>query len=686
MIKNFLLALLLFAVCHPERNYAQTPTSTASIFFETDQSELSAEARKTLDALAPTLLQAPDYQVNIEAFTDDRGTEQHNLRLAADRAASVKNYLASKGLIADKTSVQNWGERKAAGPTEIGRQKSRRVDVAVNAFFFNDFDALRDRLSANTEQVLKIQSGLEQRVTASKGTLVIIPANAFIFEDGTTPSGEVDLLVQEAYDPSDFVLHNLTTMSDGRILQTGGMVSITAQSSGRDLRLAEGAALTVSIPNGGNFDPSMELFYAQPVANGTVDWKPAGQKFRKTLRPSRVELSIDPELGKRIAAIKVAEYPKPSLPVFTGQMPPEPKRSTAPYKPRPPKKPAWNNAQRMFGGGSGEMTRMSRKELKKAKKYFDQQMDNYERDSAKYVQLAERYQRNVEGHEKAKVRYAQELRTWEKELQVRLQAILLYQREMRLHLYSKSLAKTLKMKAKTIQDYETYSSLYWAVDNAADEQTQLMLMGAGFSDDAKKSIKETGNLYESIIGTKVMDTYKDFKHARSLAYNSIASDTSNRVLSRMLSATGIKAISDSLQTEIKERTLLTSKSPEQLDYALKGYVATVSKLGWINCDRFYNDPAEKMEVLIQEAEDATLYAICKDINAMLPFHRNSEGTYAANGLQKGKKITIIAIKIKDGMPQFAQQDMKVGDATLSNMAYKSLPLRELKEELRKLNI
>jgi len=686
MIKNFLLALLLFAVCHPERNYAQTPTSTASIFFETDQSELSAEARKTLDALAPTLLQAPDYQVNIEAFTDDRGTEQHNLRLAADRAASVKNYLASKGLIADKTSVQNWGERKAAGPTEIGRQKSRRVDVAVNAFFFNDFDALRDRLSANTEQVLKIQSGLEQRVTASKGTLVIIPANAFIFEDGTTPSGEVDLLVQEAYDPSDFVLHNLTTMSDGRILQTGGMVSITAQSSGRDLRLAEGAALTVSIPNGGNFDPSMELFYAQPVANGTVDWKPAGQKFRKTLRPSRVELSIDPELGKRIAAIKVAEYPKPSLPVFTGQMPPEPKMSTAPYKPRPPKKPAWNNAQRMFGGGSGEMTRMSRKELKKAKKYVDQQMDNYERDSAKYVQLAERYQRNVEGHEKAKVRYAQELRTWEKELQVRLQAILLYQREMRLHLYSKSLAKTLKMKAKTIQDYETYSSLYWAVDNAADEQTQLMLMGAGFSDDAKKSIKETGNLYESIIGTKVMDTYKDFKHARSLAYNSIASDTSNRVLSRMLSATGIKAISDSLQTEIKERTLLTSKSPEQLDYALKGYVATVSKLGWINCDRFYNDPAEKMEVLIQEAEDATLYAICKDINAMLPFHRNSEGTYAANGLPKGKKITIIAIKIKDGMPQFAQQDMKVGDATLSNMAYKSLPLRELKEELRKLNI
>lgn len=60
----------------------------------------------------------------------------------------------------------------------------------------------------------------------------------------------------------------------------------------------------------------MELFYAQPAANGSVDWKPAGQKFRETLRPSRIELTIDAELGKRIAAIKVPEYPKPELPVL----------------------------------------------------------------------------------------------------------------------------------------------------------------------------------------------------------------------------------------------------------------------------------------------------------------------------------------------------------------------------------
>jgi len=683
MNKNFLLVLLLFAsTCL----FAQITAPNASIFFETDQSELSAEAQKTLDALAPTLLQAPDYQVNIEAFTDDRGTEQHNLQLAADRAASVKNYLAAKGLIADKTSVQNWGELKAAGPTDLDRQKSRRVDVAVNAFFFNDFEALRERLSANTEQVLKIKSGQEQSVTAAKGTLVIVPANAFVFEDGTVPTGEVDLLVQEAYDPSDFVLHNLTTLSEGRILQTGGMVRINAQSGGKALRLAEGASLTVSIPNDGNFDSNMELFYAQPMENGLVNWKPAGQKFRKTLKPNRTEIRVDLAIGRRIAAIKVPEYPKPAFPVFKGQMPPEPKMTAAPYKPRPPRKPEWNEVQFMFGGGSGEMTLMSRKELKKAKKHFNQRLDLYERDSAKYVQLLERYERNVVGYEKAKVRYAETHRAWENEFQTRLQAIILYQREMRTHLYSKALAKALKMKAQTILQYETYSNLYWAVEHTAEEQTRLMMLSGGILNDSKNSFRETGNIYESIIGTKIMDHYKGYPAIHSRAVSALSSDSTQRIMSRMLEATGIKSIADSLQTEIKEKTLLSANSPAQLDYALKGYVATVSKLGWINCDRFYNDPAPKLEVRVNETEDATLYAICKDMDAMLPFVRNSEGSYSTNGLPKGKIITVIAIKIKDGMPQYAQREMKVGDAALSSMNYRSLPLRDLREELKKLNI
>lgn len=680
MSKTFLLLMLLFA---STLLFAQTPSSVASIYFETDQSELSPAARQTLDAMVPALLQAPDYQVNIEAFTDDRGTAQYNLRLAADRAESVQHYLADKGLVADKTSVQNWGERKAAAPTDAGRQKSRRVDVAINAFFFKDFEALHDRLSANTEQVLTIQVGQEQRVTAARGTLVIVPANAFVFEDGGAPSGPINLVVQEAYDPSDFILHNLTTMSKGQILQTGGMVCIKAKSGGRELQLADGASLTVSIPNGGNFDPIMELFYARPTANGGVDWEPVGQNFSPTSRIGRVTIAVDPELGKRIASLKVPVYPKPELPVFKDKMRPEPTLPVAPYKPRAPQKPVWEAVQKMFAGG-GEASRLSRKELKKAQAYYAEQLQRYERDSAKYVQLDTRYQHNLAAYEKAKLNYAALHRDWENELEARLQAIALYKREMKLYFYTKAITNALKSKAKTIHRYETYSNLFEGVKYAANRQVEWML-AAGIPGETGKAAKVSGGLYDNLIGTKIIDQYKGYEAAVNNAGLALPKIDYDEIVDQMLKSTGLKDINDSLWAKMREKMAQSSsQSLEQLNGTADGYFAAVTQLGWINCDRFYNNPAQRIEVVVPEPEEAALYAVCKDINAMLPFYRNDDGTYSAPGLPKGQKISIVAIKIKDGMAQFSRRDLRVGELVPS-MAYQSMPLRDLKMELKKLN-
>ncbi|MBL7810328.1 MAG: OmpA family protein [Saprospiraceae bacterium] len=683
MNKVYLPLLWLFCSLSLMAQQAQTPVKT-SVYFDTDKSELTAEARQVLDELAPVLLQAGDYQLELEAFTDDRGTNSYNRELAAARAAAVQNYLEQKGLTAQKAGVKNWGEEKSWNTSDLGRQNNRRVDVAITSFLFDNFWDLRERLGANTEQVFPVNTGQEQTITAAKGTLVVVPAHAFVFEDGTAPTGNVDLLIQEAYDPAAFIMHNLTTTSDGQILQTGGMVSVTAQSEGKPLRLADGMELTVAIPNGGNFDPQMELFYAQPVSTGGVNWKPAGQKFRRTLKPSRAELNIDPELGKRIAAIKVAEYPKPDYPAFKGQMPLAPKAPVAPYKPRAPKKPVWEEVQKIFAT-SGNVEKMSKKATKRAQVYYQEQSERYTRDSAKYVQLLERYEVNMSGFEKAKVRYIEDHRAWEAELRARLAAIAMYQRELRVHYYSRALAKALKTQAKNIQKYPVYSNLYWGLDDAASEEMQMMMVMAGFSSNTKKDVKIQGNLYESLIGVKVIDQYQGYQRMNSQVYQSLSSDTTSRVMSRLLASTGLRPLSDSLQMELKERNLLNAESPKAQSSMLSSYVASVGQLGWINCDRFYNDPAPKMEVMVAEQEDASLYAICSDIKAMLPFNRMANGQYVAKGLPKGKKITIVAIKIENGVAHYSQKDMRVGEQTPS-LVYQPMPLKDLKAELRKLSI
>lgn len=660
---------------------AQTPT-TASVFFEPDQYELSSEAQQTLDALALQLLTAPDYAVNIEAWTDDRGTQEYNLRLANNRANAVQQYLADKGLLLAKTSLRSWGEQNLDydNSTEENRQMNRRVDVAITSIFFSDYSALQNRLVSNTGQVLTIQPDKPQTVTAANGTIVVVPSQAFVFEDGTSPEGPVELIVREAFSPSDFILHNLTTMSDGKILQTGGMVYIGAQADGRPLTLANGAAITVALPTG-QVDPGMELFYAQQTADGNINWQPAGQKFRQTLEDPQVTLDIDPALSARIMAIKVPVYPQPPVPNFSGEMPPEPRKPIAPYKPRAPQKPDWNNVQRMFGAGTTEP--LKKKDAKKADKYYREAMAKYERDSANYVVLINRYLQNEANYETAKVKYAADRRYWNEELNRRIKTIMEYEREEYLHQYSLALQTALKRVGKNIQRYANYSNLEYAVHNTAIEhynmaQKALMLK-------QKRDRMSVSAMYDKYLGYEVVES-AGFKNITYSIRQHAAPPDSYRTTVKMMEATGIRPISDSLKAEIRERRLLFAKTSDQADRAIRAYVADVTRLGWINCDKFYNDPAEKVQLVVNEPEEATMYVLCRDLNSILSFSRNEQGAYVANGLPKGRAVSIVSIKLKDGVPHFALHDTKVGQTEDLKMDYKSMTLRDLREELKRLNI
>ncbi len=64
------------------------------VFFETDSTELTAQARATLDKQAQWLQQYGNYAFTIEGHADERGTREYNIALGARRAQAVRDYLA----------------------------------------------------------------------------------------------------------------------------------------------------------------------------------------------------------------------------------------------------------------------------------------------------------------------------------------------------------------------------------------------------------------------------------------------------------------------------------------------------------------------------------------------------------------------------------------------------------------
>tara|TARA_R110002012_G_scaffold77282_14_gene195969 strand:- start:28633 stop:29274 length:642 start_codon:yes stop_codon:yes gene_type:complete len=102
------------------------------IFFDTDSSVVRADAAATLDRQAQWLNQYPNYQITVEGHADERGTREYNLALGARRAAATRQYLATRGVAANRIRTISFGkERPVAVCDDISCWSQNRRAVTV---------------------------------------------------------------------------------------------------------------------------------------------------------------------------------------------------------------------------------------------------------------------------------------------------------------------------------------------------------------------------------------------------------------------------------------------------------------------------------------------------------------------------------------------------------------------------
>ena len=108
-------------------------TLQADAYFDFDKSTLKAEGKAKLDDLAGKLGQVNVETIVATGHTDSVGTDAYNQGLSVRRANTVKAYLVSKGVAAERVLVEGKGETQpvASNATKDGRAQNRRVVVEV---------------------------------------------------------------------------------------------------------------------------------------------------------------------------------------------------------------------------------------------------------------------------------------------------------------------------------------------------------------------------------------------------------------------------------------------------------------------------------------------------------------------------------------------------------------------------
>lgn len=82
------------------------------VFFPVDQTDLTAEARSTLDRQATWLNRYPRYTITIEGHADERGTREYNVALGARRSAVTRDYLISRGISPTRLRNLSFGKER----------------------------------------------------------------------------------------------------------------------------------------------------------------------------------------------------------------------------------------------------------------------------------------------------------------------------------------------------------------------------------------------------------------------------------------------------------------------------------------------------------------------------------------------------------------------------------------------
>lgn len=103
------------------------------VTFSTASSDIDPSFYPVLNDVAGVFVQYPATRVEITGHADSRGDEQYNLELSHQRALSVGNYLASRGVAASRIYAYGAGESQpvTTNDTEVGRARNRRVEILL---------------------------------------------------------------------------------------------------------------------------------------------------------------------------------------------------------------------------------------------------------------------------------------------------------------------------------------------------------------------------------------------------------------------------------------------------------------------------------------------------------------------------------------------------------------------------
>ncbi|MFT6320686.1 MAG: hypothetical protein ACJAT4_001614, partial [Granulosicoccus sp.] len=506
-------------------------------------------------------------------------------------------------------------------------------------------------------QEFSILNNQPNKIKATKGTEIFVPENSFVDAGGNPIKGEVEVKLIEAFSMEDFITSGLATQSNGQLLISNGMINIDATAGGKAVELQEGKELTVSMPT---MERNMEGF--QMFTGDGQNWEVDSSMMEEDyLIPVPLELLYEDDhwilLMHRGRIATNEEY--------------------------------FENNGFSFKDKKYEKTIIATEAFKNRLEFMW-----YLTHNISILKSRDFYFGNAK---RSDLRYNLSIwKVYSENLDKPIEELDKLARQKYIQFYDEN-------EEELSQFFEKYKKEFIF----GDYSTPLV-----FSEnwDSKPGLIKEYFLSKTVLTKEyflyILDNFSFKERGKIKLINDHGVDLNSKDASSQLKDKGLSSneINEILTYNFKRNAILNKfkreKEAQESHAAISDFYETTvfsaKKLGWINCDRFYNSPnAKEAKILASNSSKTDLNfidfsLIFPKLNARLSASINADGKYAFTSsgryskLPLGEKAIFTGISFQNDSIYYAAQEIVIEENMEVDLDLKLTSKEELRDELSKL--
>jgi hypothetical protein len=124
---------------------------------------------------------------------------------------------------------------------------------------------------AKNSQFIKIDATKNNVVEGKNGTILVCPKNCFVNANGDIVNENIMIELKEAFSLSDMLLNNLSTTSNGNLLETDGMIYINPTANDQQLFINKNIPIHIEMPTKKKL-VGMSVYKGVQEVNENINW------------------------------------------------------------------------------------------------------------------------------------------------------------------------------------------------------------------------------------------------------------------------------------------------------------------------------------------------------------------------------------------------------------------------------